>query len=131
MYDSTRVVRGYELAFFRIDLKSEAGWWARARAKLVLLTSFHVKAREVGAFSAPWQFKLASTTSFGEGRRVVAEFRQALLDAAREVEEKQARLVRCAGVDGVDEEGRRLDRREFKETTEGRRSGRAEGRARP
>ncbi|MFP5325997.1 MAG: hypothetical protein ACLGHT_00775 [Acidimicrobiia bacterium] len=112
------LLSSYELAFVRIDFKSERTWWARTRAKLVLLMSFHVRAREVGAFSGPWQFKLASARSFGEGRRVIAEFRQAQLDAAREAEEKQARLVQYADVDGVDEDGRRLDQREFEETTE-------------
>ncbi|MDP9441820.1 MAG: hypothetical protein M3P34_06530 [Actinomycetota bacterium] len=99
------LLAAYELAFIRIDWKSEAGRWARTRAKLVLLMSFHVRAREVGAFSGPWQFKLASTTSFREGRRVVAEFREAQLDAEREADEKEARLARYAGVNGVDDKG--------------------------
>jgi hypothetical protein len=112
------LLAAYELAFIRIDFKSEATWWSRTRAKLVLVSSVHVKASEIGAFSGPWQFKLASATTFREARRVVAEFRQAQLDAAREAQEEPARLARYAGVDGVDEEGRRLDRREFEETTE-------------
>ena len=106
----------YELAFIRINWKSEVGWWARTRAKLVLLTSFHAKARDVGAFSGPWQFKLASATSFRDGRRVVDAFRNAQHGEARAVEEEHSRLVRFAGIDGVGEDGRRLDRREFDET---------------
>lgn len=106
----------YELAFIRVNWKSEAGWWARTRAKLVLLTSLHVKARDVSAFSGPWQFKLASATSFRDSRRVIADFRKAQHAEARAADEKQARLVRFAGVDGVDEHGRRLDRREFEQT---------------
>ena len=73
----------YELAFLRIDRKSEANRWARTRTKLVLLVSFHVKARELGAFSGLWQLKLASATSFREGRRVVRDFREAQRDADR------------------------------------------------
>jgi hypothetical protein len=112
------LLAAYELAFLRIGWKSEAGWWPRTRAKLVLLTSFHAKAREVGAFSGPWQFKLAAATSFRDGRRLVKEFRQAQRDAARDAEEKAARLDLYAGVDGFDEDGRRLDRREFEEITD-------------
>lgn len=66
----------YELAFIRVFWRSEASRWSRARAKLVLALSFHVKAREVGAFAGPWQLRLAETTSFREARRVVADFRQ-------------------------------------------------------
>ncbi|HEX2192872.1 MAG TPA: hypothetical protein VHH09_06720 [Acidimicrobiales bacterium] len=111
------LLSAYEMAFIRIDWKSHAGRWARMRAKLVLLTSFHMKAREVGAFSGPWQFQLASTGSFRDGRRLIAEFRRAQRAEVRAAAEKQARLVRYSGVDGVDERGRRLDRREFEDTT--------------
>lgn len=111
------LLSAYGLAFIRIDWKSQRGWWERTRAKLALMTSFHVKALEVGSFTGAWQLKLAAASSFGEGRRVVAEFRASQREAALEAEERQARLVRHAGVDGVDEQGRRLDRREFKETT--------------
>src|SRR5438067_443242 len=71
------LLSAYELAFLRIGWKSDRGWWARTRAKLALLASFHVKARDVGDFSGPWQFKLASATSFSDARRVIGEFRQA------------------------------------------------------
>jgi hypothetical protein len=107
----------YQLAFRRMDWKSEAGWWQRARLKLALLTSFHVRAHEIGSFSGSWQLKLASATSLRQGRRVIAEFKQVEVDTARETEENRARLTQYAGVDGVDESGRRLDRREFGETT--------------
>jgi hypothetical protein len=110
------LLSAYEMAFFRIDRTSDVGWWARMRAKLVVLTSFHVKAREVGAFSGPWQFRLASIGSFRDGRRLIAEFRQAQRAEAQAAAEKQARLVGYAGVDGVDERRRRLDRREFEDT---------------
>ena len=110
------LVAAYELAFIRIDWKSEFGWLARARAKLILLASFHIRARGIGAFSGPWQHKLAAATSFREGRRVVRDFRQATLETRRTEQEEAARLSTYAGVDGVDEEGRRLDRREFATT---------------
>lgn len=106
----------YEAVFFRIGWKSEAGWLERTRSKLVLLSSFHVKARDVGAFCDPWQSKLASAASLRDGKRVVGDFRRAQRDAVREATEAQERLVLYAGVDGVDDAGRRLDRREFEAT---------------
>jgi hypothetical protein len=48
---------------------------------------------------------------------VIHDFRDAQAQAAREATEAADRLVRYAGVDGVDDEGCRLDRREFDETT--------------
>jgi hypothetical protein len=107
----------YEKAFIRVNWRSEAGWRGRTRAKLVLLRSFGLSARGVGSFAGPWQFKLAEAPSFREGRQVIHDFRDAQAQAAREAAEAADRLVRFAGVDGVDDEGRRLDRREFDETT--------------
>ncbi|MCC6227028.1 MAG: hypothetical protein IT195_11570 [Microthrixaceae bacterium] len=108
----------YELAFVRIDWKSKAGRWARLRQKAALLTSFHVKATEVGAFTGPWQFRLAEAGSFRTARKVIADFRRARVDAAREAQEREERLARYAGVEGTDEDGRRLDRREFEATAD-------------
>ena len=72
-----------------------------------------MKATEIGAFGGSWQLKLAESTSFSGARRVIAEFRKAQVDAARAAQENEERLARYAGVDAVDEQGRRLDRREF------------------
>lgn len=44
------------------------------------------------------------------------DFRYAQQEAARAEAEAQERLIRFAGVDGADENGRRLDRRKFVET---------------
>lgn len=108
----------YELAFVRVGWKSKAGRWARAQQKAALLTSFHMRATEIGAFGGSWQFRLAEAVSFRAARQVIAEFRRAQVDAAREAEEREERLVRYAGVEGTDEDGRRLDRREFDATTD-------------
>lgn len=112
------LLAGYELAFLRVDWKSQTRRWVRMQQKAALLTSFHIKATEIGAFGGPWQFRLAESTSFRAARRAIGEFRQAQAEAAREAQERTAHLVRYASVDGVDEDGRRLDRREFDATTE-------------
>lgn len=104
----------YENAFIRITWRSGAGWWGRTRAKLVLVRSFGLSAHAVGSFAGPWQSQLADTGSFRAGREVI---REAKAQAAHEARDAVERLVRLAGVDGVDDDGRRLDRREFEETT--------------
>lgn len=58
---------------------------------------------------------IVRSPSFREGLRNVRAY-QAVRDAARgEKEEATARLVRNAGVKGVDDEGKVLDHREIKE----------------
>lgn len=107
----------YETAFTRINFRSKGTWRDRLRSKLVLMASFHVKARELGAFSGAWQFRLAEAGSFAQAREVVRDFGRSERERQREAEEAERRLERYAGDPGVDEEGRRLDRREFEETT--------------
>jgi hypothetical protein len=113
----------YELAFLRLDWNSNSPMRHRLRAKLVLLTSFHRNVHEVASFAGRWPQDLVSARSFREGRQVIQNFRAAQKERAQEEAEQarkeaeaQERLVRFAGVDGVGDDGRRLDKREFKET---------------
>lgn len=108
----------YESVFLRMFWKSEAGFWSRTRSRLVVIFSFRFDAREVAAFSGLWPSRLVETRSFREARRVINEFRQHQEDAIRAAAEAEARLVEFAGVEGIDSEGRRLDRREFDATTD-------------
>lgn len=110
------VYAAYELAFMRMSLP-RSGPPASWSAKLALLTSLHLKAREIASFTGPWPRRLVDAGSFAEARSVVAEFRAAKAEERRKAAEATARLARYAGVDGVDADGRRLDRREFDETT--------------
>lgn len=104
----------YELAFSH--MRGRDGKGAPLKAKLAVLTSFHVENRELHRFAGYWPRKVAEADGFGAGRRMIREFRADL--ATREAAERQkaADLVRYAGMDGVDAQGRRLDRREFAET---------------
>lgn len=105
----------YELAFTWIDFRADAEG-SRWRAKLALLLRLHGRTRHVGAFTMYWGKEMGSTSSFREAWRVAGKF----LAWAQEKEdtkgEKNDRLTRYAGVNGVDEEGLRLDQREFDET---------------
>ena len=110
------LLAAYEVTFLRMDWKSDKRWHERARVKLALLMSFHARALEVGAFNGPWSIRIADANSFRGARRIVREFRCDRDETARRQQAAAARLVRFAGIDGVDEEGRRLDQREFEET---------------
>ena len=106
----------YELAFMRINHFADK---ARTRwsAKLALLASLHVKATEIASFAGLWPRRLAAAASFSEARTVIQEFRESKAEERRAKAEAQARLIRYSGVDGVDDDGKRLDCREFAETT--------------
>lgn len=105
----------YESAFRHINHATHDRK-ARWRAKLALLIKLHFRSRASHDFAGPWYQRIASAPNFGAARRVVAEFQQSRRDAERAAIEKQERLRRYAGSDETDDAGRRLDRREFKET---------------
>jgi hypothetical protein len=70
------LLEAYRSTFRRIDWRSQTSRRARARSKLALLATFHVRARELGKVSAPLEFRLASTGSFRDARRVIRELRR-------------------------------------------------------
>lgn len=64
----------YQVAFQRIDWKSRNG--GRLASKLALMVSFHVKARQLGSFTGPWQMRISSAKSFREARDIISQFRK-------------------------------------------------------
>lgn len=108
---------GYRSAFADIDGASSSGR-ARVRAKLTLLAGLHLRARELGEFRVYEATTIANATSLEEARHAVRGFRAGLEEERKALKEQEDRLRRYAGVDGVDEQGRRLDQREFAETKE-------------
>jgi hypothetical protein len=106
----------YDSAFRRINFFAPDDRTARRRAKLALVTQLHFRSRDSHDFAGLWFKRIASAPNLGAARQVVAEFQQSRRDAEHAVIEEQERLRRYAGSDETDAEGRRLDRREFKET---------------
>jgi hypothetical protein len=107
----------YQKAFHAIDVHSDSRR-ARLRAKLALIATLHFRARDSNAFGGwPWLDQIVSAPTFRATRRVVANFRESRREKERAAAEEQERLRRYTGSDDTDAEGRRLDRREFKETT--------------
>lgn len=106
---------GYEQAFIRINVSSEDPR-ARFRAKLALIVALHGRAAKANAFFGGWGRRITEADGFGAAWRVGREFLRAEKHREDERREAAERLVRYAGADGTDDEGRRLDQREFKET---------------
>ena len=109
------IVLAYDSAFRRINAgnaQSTAKW----RAGVTLLCSFHVRIRELKGFSTYWLNSLAEAATFRAACDVIREFRQRRRETALAEQAKLERLRRNAGMHGTDDEGRRLDQREFRET---------------
>jgi hypothetical protein len=106
----------YESSFKRIDfmVKDRA---TRRRAKLALVATMYGRTRNLDAFTGDCAEEVALTASLTEARDVIKKYRASRREQEAAMEEEQARLKRYAGVEGSDADGRRLDRREFKETT--------------
>jgi len=105
----------YEKAFGGVNFATKDRR-ARRRAKLAILTKLHFRHRDTNAFTWNWARKAAHAPDFAGARQVVADFLESQRDAERKAAEERERLRRYAGSDEVDADGRRLDRREFKET---------------
>ncbi|GFP27805.1 hypothetical protein HKBW3S43_00953 [Candidatus Hakubella thermalkaliphila] len=105
----------YERAFKWIDFEQNGGP-SRWRAKLALVLRLHGQLRDISGFTMFWGKEIAATSTFREAWRVADKFRASWRERQRAEADKQDRLRRYAGVDGVDNEGRRLDQREFEET---------------
>jgi hypothetical protein len=105
----------YETAFVSTDIMAHdpAG---RRQAKLAIVSTLLGRVRDIGALTGYWSKEAAEAESLPSARRVIKHFQASRrLDEARQAEE-QARLNRYAGMEGTDEAGRQLDRREFEET---------------
>lgn len=105
----------YESAFLRLDFAS-GGRKSRLTTKLALACVLKLNLGEVAGFVGRWPREASEGNTFSEATRVIRAYRASRREGeARRVEEA-ARLVRLAGVDGIDGDGHRLDQREFKET---------------
>ena len=91
-------------------------FWARSRALVAIILTLRFKVRDVTRLHHFWTKKAVDAKTFSAACSVVKEFEQSLRDEERAAAEEKDRLLRYAGVNGVDSAGQRLDRREFKET---------------
>lgn len=105
----------YERAF-RIVGSQTTMFRARQRARIAIALTLHFRARDVAQLRHYWTRRIVDAKTLGAARSVVREFEQSLRRREHAIVEEVGGLVRYAGVDGTDSEGRRLDRREFRET---------------
>ena len=111
------IYEAYDAAFRRIGWDA-TGIRARWRSQLALLSVLHFRVGTVQTFTRYLYFtrKLGESRTFSAARGVVAEFLDHLGCTKRAELEEQERLIRYSGSQELDDEGKPLDRREFKET---------------
>lgn len=107
----------YSLAFSRIGWETQDRM-ARWRAKLVLLSKLNFKNRDIHGFDGYWTKKISSVLNFSAAWQMVTQFQKEKREEEQAKINEVERLRRYAGSEETDAEGRRLDRREFKETIE-------------
>lgn len=98
------------LSFF--NDRKEPHW----KVRFAILIGFRGSVRFASNFTGRWRHDVAQLTSYRAARRVMAEYRASVRAEADKKKLAFNRLRDNAGVDGVDERGRRLDQREFEGT---------------
>ena len=93
-------------------------WRARWRTRFVLVRDFRLRRNELRSFTWMWIKRAAWAQDVTGARAVVRQFRDEQRAAEQAKLDAEERLQRYGGSNKTDTEGRRLDRREFKETTE-------------
>jgi hypothetical protein len=88
----------------------------KLRARLALVMGLRFSTQLAFSFNGPWLRQIARATGLRDGLLVMHDFRQWLRDDAEAERRHLTHLREFAGVDGVDENGLTLDRREFAET---------------
>ena len=107
----------YDAVVQRINWK-KTGRGARWRSRLALLSVLHFRVGTVRRFAGYWYFMriLGEAQTFSAARGVVAEFLDDLRRAEQAKLDEEERLRRYRDSQDLDDEGRRLDRREFAAT---------------
>ena len=109
------IVVVYDAAFHRLnsEMTDQRSRW---RPKVALLSVLHVRTYDVRRFTGYFTKQLSEARTFWAARRVVAEFLDGLKRAEQARIDEEEQLRRHSGSQELDEEGRRLDRREFAAT---------------
>ncbi len=84
--------------------------------RLALYLVLNIQAHKVSQFKAPYLYHLKTSTGLRDAITVVRHFERQLRKEQNQERQGQQNLVRFSGVNGEDDGGGRLDRREFEPT---------------
>jgi len=109
------IVSSYERAFLRLDLylgKGETAW----KPKLALMLALRLRLALIHQAAKGRTYHVANADSFKNAVKASYEFREECIAEEKREKAYQANLGWHAGSEGNDEDGRALDKREFRET---------------
>ncbi|MEO8436955.1 MAG: hypothetical protein ABI562_00750 [Chloroflexota bacterium] len=106
----------YHDTFSGIDEEIGGDKRARRRAKAAVLASFGLRNRQLHNLTPMDVRELARTKRWAEARHLIAYQRAVVREREAKQDLAAKRLIRYAGVEGTDWEGRPLDQRESEET---------------
>jgi len=109
------VLAATEIALLRLRLHNSNEKPPR-RVRLAFIVGLRGSLRYASRFTMQWIPRVAQERSFRSSLRTMSDFRAAVRKRDRERRDRRNRLKNRAGVQGVDAQGLRLDRREFSET---------------
>jgi len=83
---------------------------------LAFLLGIRISVKYAASFSGHWRLDIIKETTFRGTHNLMRRYRQSVRKHDAKLRAEKKKLKKYAGIDGVDEYGKRLDRREFKET---------------
>jgi hypothetical protein len=86
------------------------------RIVIALLLGLRFSVKYTSSFNGIWRMDITEISTYREARKLMRRFRQDVRLQDDKIKAEKRKLKKYAGVDGVDDNGKRLDRREFKET---------------
>lgn len=110
----TSLAANYELAWVGLTFATDDRRTRRRSFAAVFLV-LRGRTRDLAQFAGGWPDRVAETDSLRHAMLVVRNFRRSLRSATAAEATRLRNLRDYAGVDGEDERGARLDRREFRE----------------
>lgn len=84
--------------------------------RLACLLGLHFGVKYAADFNGNWRADLAQAGGLRESHKIMKDFRRAVRQRDRAAREYKSRTKQMSGVDGIDQDGLQLDRREFHET---------------
>ncbi|HYF97167.1 MAG TPA: hypothetical protein VD947_03975 [Patescibacteria group bacterium] len=88
----------------------------KLRVIAALLVGLRFSVKYASSFIGHWRMDITEISTYRETQKLMHRFRQNVRLRDDKIKTEQRKLKKYAGVNGVDNEGRQLDRREFKET---------------
>lgn len=89
------------------------------RVRLAVVLGLHFSTHLASSFIGKLRMDVAATTAFRDALKIMKAYRGADRKKVAAKRAHQKRLKKFAGVQGVDDQGRQLDRREFSATKQG------------